>query len=63
MLTRKKLDHLIARMVKIYGDIETALLNLIADYLKKGDIDDVSEIYQWQAEHIAQAPNVVKLPL
>lgn len=42
-------------MVKQYGDIETALLNLIADYLKKGDIDSVDEIYQWQAKHTANA--------
>lgn len=42
-------------MVKQYGDVETALLNLIADYLKQGDIDSVDEIYQWQAEHTANA--------
>ena len=55
MLSRQDLDKLIDKMVKQYGDIETALLNLIADYLKKGDIDSVDEIYQWQAEHTANA--------
>ena len=55
MLTRQDLDKLIDKMVKQYGDIETALLNLIADYLKKGDIDSVDEIYQWQAKHTANA--------
>lgn len=55
MLSRQDLDKLIDQMVKQYGDIETALLNLIADYLKKGDIDSVDEIYQWQAEHTANA--------
>lgn len=53
MLSRQDLDKLIDKIVKQYGDIETALLNLIADYLKKGDIDSVDEIYQWQAEHTA----------
>ena len=42
-------------MVKQYGDIETALLNLIADYLKKGDKETVEEIYQRQAEQTANA--------
>ena len=55
MLSRQDLDKLIDKMVKQYGDIETALLNLIADYLKKGDIDSIDEIYQWQAEHTANA--------
>lgn len=55
MLSRQDLDKLIDQMVKQYGDIETALLNLIADYLKKGNIDSVDEIYQWQAEHTANA--------
>lgn len=55
MLSRQDLDKLIDQMVKQYGDIETALLNLIADYLKKDDIDSVDEIYQWQAEHTANA--------
>lgn len=55
MLSRQDLDRLIDKMVKQYGDVEAALLNLIADYLKKGDIDSVDEIYQWQAEHTANA--------
>lgn len=48
-------------MVKEYGDIETALLNLIADYLQKGDIQSVDEIYQWQAEHITKTDEVARL--
>lgn len=55
MLSRQDLDKLIDKMVKQYGDVETALLNLIADYLKQGDIDSVDEIYKWQAEHTADA--------
>lgn len=55
MLSRQDLDKIIDKMVKQYGDVETALLNLIADYLKQGDIDSVDEIYQWQAEHTANA--------
>ena len=58
MITRKQLDALIDKMVKEFSDIETALLNLIADYLKQGDIESVEEIYQWQLEHITSASNL-----
>lgn len=50
-MERKELDKIIDQMVKQFGDIEVALLNLIADYLKKGDIDTVEQIYQWEGEH------------
>lgn len=58
MITRKQLDALIDKMVKEFSDIETALLNLIADYLKQGDVKSAEEIYQWQAEHITNADNL-----
>ncbi len=51
MISQNDLTKLIKQLTKHYGDLETAIFNLLAQYLKSNDIDDVNAVYQWELQH------------
>ena len=51
MISQNDLTKLIKQLTKHYGDLETAIFNLLAKYLKSNDIDDANAVYQWELQH------------
>lgn len=51
MISQNDLTKLIKQLTKHYGDLESAIFHLLAQYLKSNDLDDANAVYQWELQH------------